>query len=167
MFNFLEELVSEWYEYKGYLIKRNVKVGKSEKGGYEGEIDIVGYNPITKHLVHIETSMDADSWAKREKKIEKKFLVGKKYIHNIFEGIDTPKEFEQIAVLGSVNVKKHKFLNCGARIISVDQIFIEIINELKNKSILNNAVPEHFILIRCIQFVINHLNKIDKTLEKI
>ena len=34
--NFLEELVAEWYEYKGYFVRRNVRVGPRAKGGYEG-----------------------------------------------------------------------------------------------------------------------------------
>ncbi len=29
--NHLEQLVSEWYEYQGYFIRRNVKVGKRSK----------------------------------------------------------------------------------------------------------------------------------------
>lgn len=165
MYNFLEELVSEWYEYKGYFIKRNVKVGKAKKGGYESEIDIAGYNPITKHLVQIETSMDAKSWDDRIKIFEKKFSAGKKYIQDIFKGFDIQENFEQIVVLGSVRVKEPIILKSGAKIISLDQIFIEIIKELKNKSIFNNAITEHFILLRCIQFLINHkyieVNKVE------
>jgi hypothetical protein len=56
--NFLEQLVAEWLEYRGYFVRRNVKVGKRKKGGYEGELDIVGFHPLQKHLVHYETSMD-------------------------------------------------------------------------------------------------------------
>jgi Holliday junction resolvase-like predicted endonuclease len=60
--NFLEEIVAEWLEYKGYIVKRNERVGRRAAGGHEGELDVVGFNPKTKHLVHIETSTDADSW---------------------------------------------------------------------------------------------------------
>ena len=41
--NFLEQLVAEWYEYRGYFIRRNVWVGKLAKGGYECELDIIDF----------------------------------------------------------------------------------------------------------------------------
>lgn len=31
--NYLESLVAEWLEYRGYFVRRNVKVGKRQKGG--------------------------------------------------------------------------------------------------------------------------------------
>lgn len=44
--NFLEELVAEWYRYKGFFVQTNIKYGLREhKGGYEGEIDIVILDP--------------------------------------------------------------------------------------------------------------------------
>ena len=61
--NFLEQLIAEWYEYQGYYVKRNIRVGKLPKGGYEEELDIVAFHPEKNSLVHIEPSMDADSWA--------------------------------------------------------------------------------------------------------
>lgn len=78
--NFLEQLVAEWYEYQGYFVRRNVRVGKWTKGGYEGELDVVAFHPETKRLVHVESSMDADSWGKRKQRFTKKFEAGKKYI---------------------------------------------------------------------------------------
>jgi hypothetical protein len=39
--NHLEALVAEWYEVRGYFVRRNVQVGKRPKGGYECEFDIV------------------------------------------------------------------------------------------------------------------------------
>lgn len=62
--NFLEQLLREWYEYKGYFVRNNVLVGKLDKGGYATELDIVAFHPETKHVVHLEPSMDADSWVK-------------------------------------------------------------------------------------------------------
>ena len=64
---FREKLVAEWYEYNGYFIRRNVLVGKRQAGGHECELDIVGFHPGTKHLVHIEPSMDASKWEHSEK----------------------------------------------------------------------------------------------------
>jgi Holliday junction resolvase-like predicted endonuclease len=66
--NFLEQLVAEWYEYQGYFIRRNVRVGKVPGGGYECELDVVAFHPETKHLVHVEPSTDAGSWEERERR---------------------------------------------------------------------------------------------------
>ena len=76
--NYLEQLAAEWYEYQGYIIRRNVLVGKREKGGYEGELDIVAFHPKKKHLLHIEPTHDAHSWAKREERFKKNGMVQKK-----------------------------------------------------------------------------------------
>ena len=73
--NFLEELAAEWLEYKGYIVKRNERVGRRGAGGHEGELDVVAFNPKTKHLVHVETSSDADSWAERERRFSKRLGV--------------------------------------------------------------------------------------------
>ncbi len=62
----LEAILFEWYDWRGYVVKRNVKVGKLSHGGWEGELDIVAYHPTTRELVHVEPSIDALSWAKRE-----------------------------------------------------------------------------------------------------
>jgi len=35
MANHLEQLVAEWLEFKGYFVRRNVKVGKLPRGGHE------------------------------------------------------------------------------------------------------------------------------------
>ena len=75
--NFLEELVAEWYEYQEYFVRRNVLVGKRVRGGYESELDVVAFHPTKKHLVHIETSMDTQSWEQREQRFAKKFEAGR------------------------------------------------------------------------------------------
>lgn len=64
--NFLEQLVSEWYEFQGYFVRRNVRIGLRANGGYEGELDVLALHPGKKRLLHIETSMYAGSWEKRD-----------------------------------------------------------------------------------------------------
>ena len=90
--NFMEEIVAEWLEYRGYLVKRNERVGRRAAGGHEGELDVVAFNPKTNHLIHIETSTDADSWATREKRFSKKFASGVKHIKGLFDGLTLPDE---------------------------------------------------------------------------
>ena len=98
--NHLEQLVAEWHEYQGYFVRRNVHVGKRGDGGWECELDVVAFHPGKKHLIHVEPSMDADSWPRREERFRKKFDIGKKHIPNLFSGIDIPTDIEQIALLG-------------------------------------------------------------------
>jgi hypothetical protein len=75
--NFLEQLVAEWYEINGYFVRRNVRVGKLAHGGHEGELDVVAFHPEQKRLVHIESSMDGDTWDRREERFVRKFRVGR------------------------------------------------------------------------------------------
>jgi hypothetical protein len=60
--NHLEQLVSEWLDYNGYFVRKNVLVGKRSAGGYECELDVVAFNTQTNHLIQVEPSLDADSW---------------------------------------------------------------------------------------------------------
>jgi hypothetical protein len=64
--NYLEDLVAEWYQFQGYFVQRNVRVGRRATGGYECELDVVAFHPGKKHLVHVEPTMDGGSWERRE-----------------------------------------------------------------------------------------------------
>jgi FKBP-type peptidyl-prolyl cis-trans isomerase len=96
--NHLESLVAEWYEFCGYFVRRNVQVGRRSKGGYECELDIVAFHPERRSLVHVEPSLDSDSWAKREARYKKKFEAGRRHIPGLFPGIPIPKHIDQIAL---------------------------------------------------------------------
>jgi|ERR1044071_1717970 hypothetical protein len=150
--NHLENLVAEWYECKGYFIRRNVKVGRRLRGGYEGELDIVGFNPRTKHLVHIEPSLDANSWAERERRYAKKFDAGKRHIPGLFKGLDLPKEIEQIALFVFASNKTRKTL-AGGKVMLVAELLEEIFSVLKSQSIYTNMIDEQKPLLRTLQFV--------------
>jgi nitrate reductase assembly molybdenum cofactor insertion protein NarJ len=89
--NYSEQLVIEGYEYQGYFIRNNVLVGKRAQGGYETELAIVAFHPKEMKLVHLEPSMDADSWERREERYKKKFDLGRKYIPGLFVWAHHPK----------------------------------------------------------------------------
>ncbi|MGQ7261993.1 hypothetical protein [Vreelandella sp. V005] len=153
--NHLEQLVAEWYEFRGYFVRRNVQVGKRVKGGYECELDVVAFCPQRQHLVHVEPSMDANTWAVREARYAKKFEAGRKYIPGIFAGIDLPTEIEQIAVLGfasNINVKTL----AGGRIMTSADLLSEITADIGGMRIAKAAIPEQYPLLRTIQFVYQH-----------
>jgi hypothetical protein len=150
--NFLEQLVAEWYEYQGYFIRRNMWVGKRAKGGYECELDIIAFHPETKHLVQIEPSMDAASWDEREKRYKKKFEAGKKYIPELFKGLDIPKKIEQIAVLVFAS-KENRDTVGGGKLILISELLKDVFTELRSRSIYSEMVSEQFAILRGLQFV--------------
>lgn len=160
--NHLEQLVAEWYEYSGYFVRRNVMVGPREKGGYEGELDVVAFNPQQRHLVHVEPSMDAHTWEKRKARFSKKFESGRRFIPPLFAGIAIPDQIDQIALLGfgtNTNVKELG----GGRVATVGEFLEEIVNDLGDKKISRAAVPEQFSLLRTIQYCCENQSRLFKT----
>ena len=149
--NHLEQLISEWYEYNGYFVRRNVLVGKRPRGGYECELDVVAFHPSTKHLIQVEPSLDAHSWDKREERFSKKFAAGRKYIPELFSGIDIPTEIEQVAVFVFASKANNTSL-AGGKVELASDYYERIVNELRGKKVAKEAVPEQFPLLRTIQY---------------
>lgn len=153
--NYLEDLVSEWFQFQGYFVRRNVHVGRRAAGGHECELDVIAFHPETKHLVHIEPTMDGDSWDKRERRYAKKFEAGRKYIPELFRGTDLPTPPEQIMLIGYGRGTKGK--SCaGGTVMTVGELLAKICAELKTRRVATNAVPETFPLLRGIQFLIEN-----------
>ncbi|MEK6745063.1 MAG: hypothetical protein AABZ15_15720 [Nitrospirota bacterium] len=153
--NYLEQLVSEWYEYQGYFVRRNVLVGKRTDGGWECELDVVAFHPTRKHLVQIEPSMDSNSWDKREERYRKKFESGRKYIPKLFAGIDIPEHIEQIALFG-LGSKANNPMLAGGHVWLASDLLLEIVKVLRALRVEKAAVSEQFPLLRTIQFVCQH-----------
>lgn len=153
--NFLEQLVAEWYEFRGYFVRRNVRVGPRAAGGHEGELDVVAFHPANKHLVHIEPSSAADSWDEREKKFAKKFRAGREHIPALFAGLDLPKEIEQIALLIFGSTRSRTQVG-GGRILMIDDLLSEIRNDLRARPVERAAVPEQYVILRSLQFAAHY-----------
>ena len=160
--NYLEELVAEWYEYQGYFVRRNVQVERRKRGGYESELDVVAFNPATKHLIHVETSMDAASWEKREKRFLKKFELGKKHIPSLFKGLEIPT-IEQAVVLVFASKKNHDILG-GGRIIMINELLRDILEGIKDKKMESAAIFEQYPILRTLQFVVRAKSQIKEVL---
>ncbi len=165
--NFLEQLIAEWYEYNGYFVRKNVFVGKRAKGGYECELDIIAYHPEHNHILHIEPSTDANSWAKREKRYKKKFQAGKKYIPSLFPTLfkkgSKPPSIEHSAVFVVASKCTYKKI-AGGQIVLISELLEDIFSKLKNTSILKKAVPEQYPILRSFQFVIHYKKSLAKIL---
>lgn len=155
--NHLEQIVGEWYEYSGYFVRRNVLVGKRPKGGYEGELDVVAFHPASRHLVHIEPSLDADSWDRREERFEKKFRMGRKYIPQLFSGVDIPSEIDQIALFIFGSNKNVKEVG-GGTVATAAEFYASVVAELRGKRVAKEAIPEQFGLLRTVQHCVEYEN---------
>ncbi|WP_293809384.1 hypothetical protein [uncultured Bosea sp.] len=147
--NHLEQLVSEWLQYRGYFVRQSVAVGARAKGGFEGELDVVALNPVTQHLLHVECSLDALSTEQRQLRFSGKFERGRKYIKDAFRGIELPETLEQVLVLqfASGNVRSIG----GARLVTVREFVHEMFDGLKGTSPASKAVPSNLPLLRTIQ----------------
>lgn len=152
MANFLEQLVREWYQYQGYFVLQNVNVAKRAKGGYDCELDVVAFNPEKRHLVHIEPSMDADSWATRDRRFKRKFDVGKKHIPQLLTGLDLPETIDQIALLVFASTKNRSKVG-GGQILILEQFIKQILESLSKTKMESAAVPEQWPLLKTLQAV--------------
>lgn len=147
----LEDLIAEYYDWRGYLVKRNIKVGRLKHGGWEMELDVIAYHPHTNHLIHLEPSIDAHSWAKRELRFKKKFSAARKYIFSdVFTWLDKKTPLEQVAVLISHPKNRHKL--AGGRIESIDEFVSEVRSKIAETGIVaKSAIPEQYPLLRTLQ----------------
>lgn len=163
--NYLEHLIAEWYEYQGYFVRRNVLVGKRDAGGYETELDIVAFHPEKRHLVHIEPSMDADSWATRDRRTQRKFEAGREHIPTLFKGFDLPDEIEQIAVLVFASKRNRQTVG-GGKLVLIGEVLEEIFSHLIPKQLAASAIPEHLPILRSFQFVTEYKDIVMKVWEE-
>jgi hypothetical protein len=147
----LEDLLTEWYEYQGYFVKRNVKVGKGDAGGHECELDIVAFHPVTKQIVHIEPLLGAEPWGKRKLRYAKKFAAGKRYIPKILQGIYQNQPIDQIAIFALGKNTNHAEIG-GGRVVNAESIVNEIVGEIRTRKLATDGIPEEFPLLRTIQY---------------
>ena len=93
-FNFYEQLLFEFFDYRGYFVKTNLFINKLIKGGYESEVDILAINLTEYKLVVAEVSNDADSWDKRIDKFGKKLSSAIKYFTSqLFQELPREKKW--------------------------------------------------------------------------
>jgi hypothetical protein len=147
----LESLIAEFLEWQGYLVRRNVKVGRRAAGGWEMELDIVGFDPQSRDLVHYEPSIDALSWAKRELRYERKFRAGRKYIlSDLFSWLPEETVLRQVAVFPSRGKERDSI--AGGTVLSIDELVADIRSKVMACGpMYRNAIPETYPLLRTIQ----------------
>lgn len=162
--NFLEQLVSEWYSYRGYYVRENVRVGLREKGGYEGELDVVAFRPESGEIVHLETAMDALSWKRRREIFSRKFRKGEEYIPDHFPA---DKKIRQEAVFGYPRTTRDpQRLGEDVMTYLMPELMEEIESKLAQSSVESGIVPENLPLLRARQFALDyggHLEALDQS----
>lgn len=147
--NFLEQLVAEWYEYKGFFVRTNIKFGKRAAGGWEGEIDVAAFDPKSKRLIHVEASMDSYSWSKRKNKFVKKFRDAKRNYKEVFDF--NFKSIRNQVIVGFTKTKP-KVNFGGIEVILVPDFVREVTEYLSKQDPMKAIVPESYPLLRAIQF---------------
>lgn len=115
------------------------------------ELDLIGYNPISLHLVHYEPSLDALSWEKREHRFNKKFSAARKYLFTeIFPWLPANTKLEQYAVLPNANETRAQI--AGGTLIGIDRLVADIRKKVVACGVMSrNAIPEGFPLLRTLQ----------------
>lgn len=151
----LEDLIAEHLDWLGYIVKRNVLVGKRAKGGWVMELDIMAYHPGRAEVIHAEPSLDAHTWAKREQRFRKKFDAGKRFAFaEVFPWLDeTAVSFKQLAIVSSRGGRTNL---AGGQLVTVDEYIASVRRDIRPLGVAaRGAVPSKYPLLRMIQFVVN------------
>jgi hypothetical protein len=149
--NHLEDLVCEWYQFQGYFVRRNIPVGRRPAGGWECELDVVAFHPVSRHLVQIEPSLDAHAWDKREERYAKKFQAGKHFIPELFAGLTLPSDLEQIALLVFAGGDMNRTL-AGGRVVYIKDFMRAVLARIHGRRLNSAAIPEQYPLLRTLQY---------------
>jgi len=151
--NYMEQLVGEWLDFRGYFVRYNVRVGRQRHGGFRGEMDVAAYHPQTQHCLHVECQCDAGSWTAREQILAKKFAVGRQYFAaEVFPWLDS-SEIEQWAVVWAAGRNRKRFGQ--ARIVPAKLLYYNIAQDMQRVGLNHNrVVPEKYALLRTIQFTL-------------
>ena len=148
--DYLQQLATEWYEYQGYFVHRDLWIGLEADGSYECELDAVAFHPLRRHLVQIETSFDLLDWKEKEQHFQRKFEAGRKYLHRSF-GAEPRVHFEQIALVIGNDDAPHTV--AGAKVERLADLLAAIITQLQSFAMAELPVPGQWPLLRTLQFV--------------
>jgi len=150
--NFLEQLVAEWYAYQGNFVRTNIRFGKGLRGGWEGEMDVVAFDPKEKILVHLETSGDAYSWPQRRKRFQKKFRMDIEGYRSVFDF-----EFKKVikrAIVSFSRPRRPIDFGDDIELVPIPEIMTDITDEMRRVNPATTAIPERYPLLRAIQFAV-------------
>jgi hypothetical protein len=148
--DYLQQFVTEWYEYQGYFVHRDLWVGLEPDGSYECELDVVAFHPLHRCVVQIEPSMDLLGWKDREQHFGLKFEAGRKYLHRMF-GAEPRIHLEQIALI--VTTEEAPCTIAGGKIVRLPDLLTEILATVRSFDMSEVLVPEQWPILRTLQLV--------------
>ncbi|WP_297453939.1 hypothetical protein [Persephonella sp.] len=157
--NFLEELIYEYLDFKGCFVKRNIKLRKREKGGFDREIDILALDTRNCIVYHIETSFATNkSWDQTIENFKRKKFDIKKKEYAQLVGLEAHEiQIVKVAILLNVPKQKEKRdlfeKETKSKLYSIKEIMEEIKSPITSKDPLKEAIPEKYPLLRTIQFI--------------
>jgi hypothetical protein len=119
------------------------------------ELDVVAYQPIENRILHVEPSLDADSWEKRERRFIKKFEAGRKYIFSeLFPWLPVETPLQQRAILISAAATRRTL--AGAEVVTVDEFMAEVRETVRSRGVASRAaIPEQYPMLRAIQLTVS------------
>lgn len=159
--SFLERLAGEWYEHQGCYVRARVRVG-SGRGALD--LDLVALDPVRQRIVHVETGLDAHSWAQRERLCRRKFDAGRKHLPALFPGIDVTASLEQLVLLGIASKARHTTL-AGAPVTLAAELIGAIIEDFGNRRLAASAVAEHHVILRTLQYIAEYRRQVFQDLS--
>jgi hypothetical protein len=164
--NYLEQLAAEWYEYRGYFVRRHLMVGPRAGGGFEGELTLLAVHLEKGEAVQVEPSMDAHSWEKREKRYQSRFELGRRFIPALLGGKARSWPLRQIALIGLGSSTNHPTLG-GGEVLSLGEFLARILNAFRSADLVAQPVPQQYPILRTLQFVAdNHRTLIPALLDE-
>lgn len=149
--NYLVQLAAEWYEFQGFQVRRSVPVARAGKSGAT-DLDVIAIKPEKGEIVHLEASMDTDSWHKRDRRFRAKFKAGEGYCQELARSIKGKTRCRQRALLVYGRGAGRRSLG-GGELVLMPNFLHEITEVLEQQRLQNQIVPEHLPLIRTLQFV--------------
>jgi len=155
---YLEQLVREWYEYQGYFVRQDLWVGLEADGSYECDLSIVAFHPTRRHVMHVEPSFDLLNWEESEQHFRMKFDAGRKYLHRIFGG-EPHLHIEHTALIVATDPPRAHTI-AGGRVLLVSDFLAGILHHLCDLDMAAAVVPEQWILLRTLQFVAEHRERL-------
>jgi len=154
---FLDQLAAEWYSYKeGYFVRMNVPLRKRERGGHEGDADVIGLrlkdNKI--QVIHIENSQAAQSFEEHLQALKKKFEKAANNYENIV-GCKCDKVFK-VGICTCSKKKGDVNKKSDIEVYTTSEFLKMITKELNKIHPGRSGVPETFPMLRAIQFILHY-----------
>lgn len=151
--NFLEQIAAEWYDTKGYFVRTNTKANRRPNGGWDNELDVLAYSPGQKHLVHVESSWDADTWAEREQRFTTRKFVFSHEQYEAFVGA-VIVSVQRRAIVGTSQRPPTTSWADGIEVCTVPQFIQEVAAGLRGRHPLRDVIPETSPCLRAMQFLL-------------